>query len=68
VEDNREQGVIFRRRLEVLNWCRCKRKEIERWHGPERQRCSKVAHEQETQKAQQKKRVVKKRSKELSKY
>jgi len=28
VEDNRGQGVISRRRLEQLNWCRCqKRKE-----------------------------------------
>jgi len=67
VEDNRGQGVISRRRLEVLNWCGCKRKGIERRHGLERQRCSKVAYEQETQKAQQKKRVVKKRSEELSK-
>ena len=30
VEDNRRQGVISRKRLEVLSWCRCKRKEVEK--------------------------------------
>jgi len=30
VEDNREQGVISRKRLEVLNWYGCKEKRVEK--------------------------------------
>jgi len=37
-------------------------------HGPERQRCSKVAHSWKNQKAQQKRGVVERRSEEPSKY
>jgi len=40
----------------------------QRWHVPKGKRCSRVAHGQESQEAQQGKRVGKKRSDELSKY
>ena len=52
VGDNRGQGVICSKRQEVLNWCGCK---------------GKAAHGQENRKAQQKRRVVKRRSGEPSK-
>jgi len=51
VEENREQGVISKRKLEEIKWCGCIGKEM---------------HGQESWKAQQRRGVVKERSGEPS--
>jgi len=45
-----------------------KRRKRRKWHAPQRKKYSKVVHDQESQKVQPKRRVVKKRSGKPSKY